>query len=222
MDAEAEHGAEHLSGLTVAQAAALAAVTERTVRNWIKAGHLAWVPMPEGRRIERNALLNFLRDRALAAVEQVPPEARPVEDSVSPTERERGTAASSVESAEPISAPLEAQYRVTPAEIERAVAATSAQYMGDLRTMLAEVGKVYEGHLAAQQETIAELRRRAEVAEADAEGLRLRLAEGSVPPVLVVAGQEATEAVPGTETTSETQRPVQRLWRRLRRVWRRG
>ncbi len=76
--------------------------------------------------------------------------------------------------------PIEATYRVTPAEIEQAVSRTSAQYMGDLRTMLAEVGKVYESQLAAkdealaakeqviasQGETIAELRRRAEVAEA--------------------------------------------------------
>jgi hypothetical protein len=75
--------------------------------------------------------------------------------------------------------PIEATFRVTPAEIERAVSRTSAQYMGDLRTMLAEVGKVYEGQLAAkdrtigtqadtlalQAETIAALRHRAESAE---------------------------------------------------------
>jgi len=81
---------------------------------------------------------------------------------------------------------IEAAYRVTPAEIEQAVSRTSAQYMGDLRTMLAEVGKVYEGQIAAKdaaitakdetiatqrealtmkEETIAELRRRAEQAE---------------------------------------------------------
>jgi hypothetical protein len=77
--------------------------------------------------------------------------------------------------------PIEAAYRVTPAEIEQAVSRTSAQYMGDLRTMLAEVGKVYEGQVAAKDqvltmqaaaltakdETIGELRRRAEVAEAE-------------------------------------------------------
>ena len=80
--------------------------------------------------------------------------------------------------------PIEAAYRVTPAAIEQAVSRTSAQYMGDLRTMLAEVGKVYEGQLAAKDAalaakdqalaadalTIAELRRRAEMAEqADSE-----------------------------------------------------
>ena len=69
------------------------------------------------------------------------------------------------------SEPLEATYRVTPVEIERAVSRTSAQYMGDLRTMLAEVGKVYEGQLAAKDETIAELRRRAERAEAERDRL---------------------------------------------------
>ena len=88
----------------------------------------------------------------------------------------------------PAGAPVEAAYRVTPAEIEQAVSRTSAQYMGDLRTMLAEVGQIYEGQLTAkdetiatqrevlatqtervaeQQATIAELRRRAEVAEAE-------------------------------------------------------
>ncbi|MDP9375834.1 MAG: hypothetical protein M3Q65_25965 [Chloroflexota bacterium] len=69
---------------------------------------------------------------------------------------------------------IEARFRVTPAEIERAVSRTSAQYIGDLRTVLAEVGKVYEGRIAATEaasaakdETIAELRRRAEAAEAE-------------------------------------------------------
>jgi hypothetical protein len=77
--------------------------------------------------------------------------------------------------------PIEVAYRVTPVEIEQAVRRTSAQYMGDLRTMLAEVGKVYEGQLAAKDaalamqtaalaakdETIAELRRRAEAVETE-------------------------------------------------------
>jgi len=91
--------------------------------------------------------------------------------------------------------PIEAAYRVTPAEIEQAVSRTSAQYMGDLRTMLAEVGKVYEGQLAAKDaaleakdqalaiqtaalgakdETIAELRRRAEAVETERAALLQR------------------------------------------------
>ncbi len=71
-----------------------------------------------------------------------------------------------------------------------------------------------------QAETIAELRRRAEVAEAEADGLRLRLAEVSVPAVVVVAGQDATEGPHATATASDAHRPVQGLWRRLRRAWR--
>jgi len=81
--------------------------------------------------------------------------------------------------------PIEAAYRVTPAAIEQAVSRTSAQYIGDLRTMLAEVGKVYEGQLAAKDAaleakdqalaasalTIAALRRRAEMAEAERDRL---------------------------------------------------
>ncbi len=54
-----------------------------------------------------------------------------------------------------IAEPIEAAYRVTPAEIEQAMSRTSAQYLGDLRTVLAEVGKVYEGQLAAKDQTIA-------------------------------------------------------------------
>ncbi len=50
------------------------------------------------------------------------------------------------------------------------------------------------------------------------EGLRLWLAEVSVPPVLVVAGQDATEAPDTTATAFDAQRPAPRLWRRLRRA----
>jgi len=68
---------------------------------------------------------------------------------------------------------------------------------------------------------VAELRRRAEAAEADADALRLRLAEVDVPPVVVVAGQDATEGPHTTGTTTAAHRPVQGLWRRLRRRLRR-
>ena len=67
---------------------------------------------------------------------------------------------------------------------------------------------------------LEEVRRRAEVAEAEAAGLRLRLAEASVPALVVVAGQDATEASPATATASDAHSPVQGLWRRLRRAWR--
>ncbi len=120
---------------------------------------------------------------------------------------------------------------MTPAEVERAVERTGARYLTDMETILNRVGRVYEGQLAAkdqtidtqagalalQQETIAELRRRAEVAEAEADALRLRLAEIDVPAVVVVAGQDATEEQDATPTTPVAHRGVQRLWRRLRR-----
>jgi len=94
--------------------------------------------------------------------------------------------------------PIEAEYQVTPVAIEQAVARTSAQYMGDLRTMLAEVGKVYEGQLAAKDqalsmqtaalvakdETIAELRRRAEVAEVERDRLAIAQAAPAAPGAL--------------------------------------
>ncbi len=129
--------------------------------------------------------------------------------------------------------PIEAAYRVTPAEIEQAVSRTSAQYMGDLRTMLAEVGKVYEGQLAAKDEaiaakdaalaakdqalaiqtaaleakdeTIAELRRRAEVAEAE----RDRLA----------AAQAASAAPSAPEAPTAVQDEARSGWGRIRRWW---
>ncbi len=135
---------------------------------------------------------------------------------------------------------IEARYRVTPAEIAQVVSRTSAQYLGDLRTVLAEVGQVYEGRiaateaasaakdaaLAAQQETIAELRRRAEAAEAELlaaeeerDALHLRLAEVSVPPAVVVAAREAPEASPGTVPTPS---PSPGLWAHFQRRLRGG
>ena len=117
--------------------------------------------------------------------------------------------------------PFEAAYQVTPVAIEQAVARTSAQYMGDLRTMLAEVGKVYEGQLAAKDqalsmqtaalvakdETIAALRRRAEVAEA-------ALSERSDKPA------QAAHAGPGaSEAPAAAQGAAPRIAGRVRRWW---
>jgi excisionase family DNA binding protein len=125
------------------------------------------------------------------------------------------------------SEPFEAAYRVTPAEIEQAVSRTSAQYMGDLRTMLAEVGKVYEGQLAAkdaalaakdetiatkdqalaaQALTIAELRRRAEIAEAEV--LRQRQEQE--------ATQATKDAPHAQEAPAEAQGAISGVWERLR------
>ena len=62
---------------------------------------------------------------------------------------------------------------VTPALIENAIERTGARYLTDLDTMLTRVGLLYQGQiaakdseLAAKDALIAELRRRAELAEA--------------------------------------------------------
>ena len=68
-------------------------------------------------------------------------------------------------------------------------------------------------------ETIAKLRRRAEVTGATAAALRLRLAEVGAPAVVVVAGQDAARGKDATPTIPAAHTPVQGLWRRLRRIW---
>ncbi len=105
--------------------------------------------------------------------------------------------------------PIEAPYRVTPAAIEQAVSRTGVQYVGDLRTMLAEVGKVYEGQLAAKDAaleakdqalaadalTIAELRRRAEVAEEEVVRRRSEEAERLARVSALVREREAASGI---------------------------
>jgi len=67
---------------------------------------------------------------------------------------------------------------VTPTEVEQAIERTGAKYVADMASLYdrisAELGKVYEGQLATKDQalaahalTIAELRRRAEVTEAE-------------------------------------------------------
>ena len=60
---------------------------------------------------------------------------------------------------------------VTPAVVEQAITRTGQQYTADLRTMLGELREVYEGQITAKDETIVELRRRAEQAEAERDRL---------------------------------------------------
>ncbi len=99
---------------------------------------------------------------------------------------------------------------ITPAEVEHAIARTGQQYTADLRTMLGELRAVYEGQIAAHQETIAELRRRAEVAEA-------ALAPASATPTPPAPPSEAP--TPGATTDSpEEPGPLQGFWARLRRA----
>jgi len=57
-------GAETSIELTTAEAAALAGVSDRTIRNWIKDGLLKAHKLDEGRRIRKDDLLAHLRERA--------------------------------------------------------------------------------------------------------------------------------------------------------------
>ncbi len=83
---------------------------------------------------------------------------------------------------------VEAAYRVTPAEVERVVERTGAKYVADMRVLFDQVGQLYEAQLATQaaaltakDETIAEVRRRAAVAEAERDELRARLDAAAAP-----------------------------------------
>jgi len=119
---------------------------------------------------------------------------------------------------------------VTPAAIEQAVRRTSAPYLGDLRTMLAEVGKVYEGQLAAQDAalaakdqtlaahalTIAPLRRRAEVAEAQ---LQRRIEAEQVQAASRGSDAGGAGGPRGTGSSRRGTRRRSRVWGRLRRWW---
>jgi len=125
------------------------------------------------------------------------------------------------------SASIEAAYRVTPVEIEQAIERTGQKYVTDMAALYdrisAEVGKLYAGQLAAKDETIttqraalvtkdqalaadalalAELRHRAEQAEAARDRLTVAQAAQDAPGAL----GEATPDSVG-------------VWARVRRWW---
>jgi hypothetical protein len=206
-------------GIPIAEAAALLDLSQEAVR----------------KRINRGTLAGYKRDGGWYVV--LAPGDLP---SGRPDGRTAGRQDESAQRQD--SEPLEAAYRVTPAEIEQAVSRTSAQYMGDLRTMLAEVGKVYEGQLAAkdaalaakdealstknqvistQVETIAELRRRAEQAEADA--LAFSLSQDASPDYSLTnalrAALEACAVLAATDTLRDNRTPEREMLEDTRRVW---
>jgi len=186
--------------LTAIEVATLIGKSERTARTWVAEHNIpARVGRPE-RWSERviKAQLQNPRGNIGATPETAPGQLRKLDELI------------------------EAAYRVTPAEIEQAVSRTSAQYMGDLRAMLVEVGKVYEGQLVAkdqtiatqadmltlQAETIAELRRRAEAAEAEV--LRRRKEQEAA---------QAAQAGPGAPgAPAAAQEGGGGVWGRLRRL----
>jgi len=100
--------------------------------------------------------------------------------------------------------PIEAVYRVTPAEIEQAVERTAVTYAADMRAMFDEVGQLYRAQLAAKDETIAELRRRAEATESRVSALEAQQTESPT---------QATSA-PQTATDAATETPWWAFWRR--------
>lgn len=120
---------------------------------------------------------------------------------------------------------------MTPAAIERAVERTGSKYVADVQALFDRVGALYEaqlaaqdqalaaraGQLAAQGETIAALRRRAEVAEAERDELRAQPAEGAMPRVAPTGERETTEAPRARDTPPAAHRPAQGRWQRLRR-----
>jgi len=152
--------------VSVPAAAQALGISERAVRKRIHAGTLR--AQPFGR-----SFMVWLLDDSPAAGPEPGPAPRPEHGPVPGPE------------------PIEAAYRVTPVEIEQAIERTGQKYVTDMAALYdrisAEVGKLYEGQLAAKDETIAtqraalvtkdqaltadalalaELRRRAEVAEA--------------------------------------------------------
>jgi len=117
------------------------------------------------------------------------------------------------------SEPIEAAYRASPAEIERAIERTGQQYVTDMAALYdrvsIELGAVYEGQLAAKDqalaakdETIAELRRRAEVAEAE----RDRLTAAQAAPAALGAPEAPTPDNPSGAASPG-------FWARVRRVF---
>jgi len=108
---------------------------------------------------------------------------------------------------------------VTPTQIEQAIERTGQKYVTDMAALYdrisAELGQVYEGQiaakdqaLAAKDETIAELRRRAEQAEAE----RDRLTQAQALP-------DALESTETTTPNNPSVAPSAGLWARVRRVF---
>ncbi len=209
--------------LTPDKVAALLSVSVRSIRRYAAEGQLAPVHLGRNVRYRRADVERLIASGTVRSSHDTGHSGPQPADTARGGQRRAEADMSGVSAHEPI----EAAYRVTPAEIEQAVSRTSAQYMGDLRTMLAEVGKVYEGQLAAKDaaleakdqalaiqtavlgakdETIAELRRRAEVAEAEV----TRRAEG--------AAQAAQHAPSATVAFVEAQEDTVGLWGRLARL----
>jgi len=197
---------EQAEYISIAEASTLLGVHRNTVRNRIKVGrykaHKVVTPQGETYAIERESL-------GLPPTSTLPNSHAP---GVTTTVHHNGEAPP-----QPAALISVAQQAQADAVVQRLLA-----------PFIAELGAVREelGHVKAERdgqvELLADLRRRTEAAETEAAALRLRLAEVSVPPVVVVAGQDATEGVRATATTSSAQGRVRGLWRRVRDWAQRG
>lgn len=112
----------------------------------------------------------------------------------------------------------------TPAEVERAIEATASRYMADFAGLYdrisADVAARFEQTIAAKDETIAALRRRAEVAETE---LSLRSEELSLErskngPPAAPQPRTAEEARHASDSAPDAPAPAGGLWARVRRV----
>ena len=168
---------------SVAAVARLLGISERGVRDRIERGTLDAIKEP-GQRGWRILL---------------PPEAAP--EAVAPT-----ASGGSPRGSDAVGGGSGAV--VTPAVVEQAIARTGQQYTADLRVMFGELHAVYEGQIAAKDETIAELRRRAEAAEAE----RDRLAAAQ-------AAQDGPGASGGVSADDPRPEAPAGFWVRVRRVF---
>jgi len=195
--------------LKLAEAAAVLGLTERQAREWVRARAL---PVTTGRpaRVAASALLAAMRQAG--KVPRPLPEISPEVSGDAPGE--------SPEISGSHREPIEAAYRVTPAEVEQAIERTAGRYVADFVGLYdrisTEVAERYEQTIAAKDETIAtqadalaELRRRAEVAEAQRDALRSQ----AVPQ----PSSEAPTIVVMTETP-EAHQPAGGFWAWVRRA----
>jgi len=166
---------------SVPQAARYLGISERAVRKRIDAGTLA------AKRDGRQWVV------FLAAVPDAVPGGT-------------GGGTGSADGAVP-SEPIEAQYRVTPAEIEQAIERTGDKYVTDMRAMFERVDELYRERLADKDRVIVELeqqrddeRRRREAAESRLSALDAQQAESLM----------QTSSAPQTTNT----RPWWRWWQR--------
>jgi len=179
---------ERAEYVTIVEAATLLGVHRNTVRNRIKAGrykaHKLVTPQGETYALRRDSLglplpspTNGAAQPLIGAVHTNPPD---------PTQ----------------SAPLVGTDQQ--AQADAIVQRLLAPFIAELGTVREELGRV-KAERDARNETISELRRRAEVAEAARDRLAIAQAAQTVPGALE-APAEAQEAAPG-------------LWGRLRRWW---